>query len=336
MSKSLGNGIEPQDIIKNLGADILRLWILSTDYRNEMSLSDEILRRTADAYRRIRNTARFLLGNLHGFDPAAHAVAHDRMLLLDQWVVQRTAELQAEIVDAYERYDFAAVVGKVQNFCTGDLGALYLDVTKDRLYTMPAASLGRRSAPTAMFHVAEAFVRWIAPVLSFTADEIWRHLPGAREDNVLFATWYAGLAPVAADRAAQADAIAPLLAIREGINAVLEPMRADGRIGASLQAEVAVYTDEAALAAAPDGLADEAKFLFITSAASFRPAAERPADAAAVEGVAAWVVAAPSAHGKCVRCWHFRSDVGAHADDPELCGRCVGNVYGDGENRRYF
>ncbi|MGH8028838.1 MAG: isoleucine--tRNA ligase, partial [Arenimonas sp.] len=206
MSKSIGNGIEPQDIIKNLGADILRLWILSTDYRNEMSLSDEILKRTADGYRRIRNTARFLLGNLHGFDPAAHAVAHADMLLLDQWAVQRTLELQEEIEAAYARYDFAGVVARVQNFCTGDLGALYLDVTKDRLYTMPTDSAGRRSAQTAMFHIAEAFVRWIAPILSFTADEIWGHLPGEREDNVMFVTGYTGLAPIPAARAAEAAA----------------------------------------------------------------------------------------------------------------------------------
>jgi isoleucyl-tRNA synthetase len=331
MSKSLGNGIEPQDIIKNLGADILRLWILSTDYRNEMSLSEEILKRTADGYRRIRNTARFLLGNLHGFDPAAHAVAAGEMLLLDRWIVGRTHALQAEIAEAYARYDFAAVVAKVQNFCTGELGALYLDVTKDRLYTMPVDSTGRRSAQTAMFHIAEAFVRWIAPVLSFTADEIWRHLPGTREDNVMFATWYDGLAPLPAD--ASAAAIDALLAVRAKVNDVLEPMRADGRIGASLQAEVDVYTDAPALAGA---LLGEARFLFITSRADFAPAAQRPADAVRVDGADAWVVATPTTHAKCVRCWHFRPEVGTFADDPELCGRCVDNVNGAGETRRWF
>jgi isoleucyl-tRNA synthetase len=330
-SKSLGNVIPPQDIIKDLGADILRLWILSSDYRNEMALSQEILKRTADGYRRIRNTARFLLGNLHGFDPAAHAVAHADLLLLDRWIVGRTHALQAEIAETYARYDFAAVVARVQNFCTGELGALYLDVTKDRLYTMPVDSPGRRSAQTAMFHIAEAFVRWIAPVLSFTADEIWRHLPGAREGNVLFATWYDGLAPLPAD--ASAAAIDALLAVRARVNDVLEPMRGDGRIGASLQAEVDVYTDAPALAGE---LLGEARFLFITSRADFAPAAQRPEGAVRVEGVDAWVVATPTQHAKCVRCWHFRPEVGTFADDPELCGRCVDNVNGAGETRRWF
>jgi isoleucyl-tRNA synthetase len=337
MSKSLGNVIAPQDIIKDFGADILRLWILASDYRNEMALSKEILKRIADGYRRIRNTARFLLGTLHGFDPAVHAVAHEDMLLLDQWAVQRTLELQEEIAAAYARYDFAAVVAKVQNFCTGDLGALYLDVTKDRLYTMPTDSRGRRSAQTAMFHVAEAFVRWIAPILSFTADEIWRHLPGAREDNVLFTTPYAGLAPIPAARAAEAAALARLLAVRETVNRVLEPMRADGRIGASLQAEIAVHADaEATQGLLADSLGEEARFLFITSEVAFVPAEGRPGDAPKVEGLEAWVAARATSHAKCVRCWHCRPDVGAHADDPELCGRCVGNVHGPGETRRYF
>ncbi|HST45141.1 MAG TPA: isoleucine--tRNA ligase, partial [Luteimonas sp.] len=189
MSKSLGNGIEPQEIMRTLGADILRLWIASADYSNEMSLSQEILKRNADAYRRIRNTARFLLGNLHGFEPARHLVPTADMVALDAWIVDRAAGVQARIVDAYARYDFAAIVQALLNFCSVDLGSLYLDVTKDRLYTMAEDSRGRRSAQSAMFHVAEAFVRWIAPILSFTADEMWRHLPapageGARLGNV--------------------------------------------------------------------------------------------------------------------------------------------------------
>jgi isoleucyl-tRNA synthetase len=325
MSKSLGNGIEPQDIIKNLGADILRLWILSTDYRNEMSLSEEILKRTADGYRRIRNTARFLLGNLHGFDPAQHAVAHADMLLLDQWAVQRAHELQAEIVAAYDRYDFAAVVSKVQNFCTGDLGSLYLDVTKDRLYTMQPDSRGRRSAQTAMFLIAEAFVRWIAPVLSFTADEIWRTLPGARAGNVMFATWFEGLAPMPAARDHEAAALAQLLSIREAVTKVLEPMRAEGLIGASLAAEVTVHADMPWLPGSMAGMAEEARFLFITSRLDLRPGAGPLR-----------IEAQASEHAKCIRCWHYRADVGSHSDDPELCGRCVENVNGTGETRRYF
>ena len=333
MSKSLGNGIEPQDIIKNLGADILRLWILSTDYRNEMSLSDEILKRTADAYRRIRNTARFLLGNLHGFDPAQHAVAHADMLLLDQWAVHRAHALQQEIVAAYDRYDFAAVVSKVQNFCTGDLGALYLDVTKDRLYTMRADSIGRRSAQTAMFHIVEAMVRWIAPILSFTADEIWRLLPGEREENVMFATWYDGLATLPANAPIDDEGFEQLLSLREAVSKVLEPMRAGGQIGASLEAEVDLFVgDDVRKKFAV--VTEELRFLFITSRLNLKALSDKPTEGILENGVS--IFATASSHAKCVRCWHYRPDVGRHVDDPELCGRCVENVNGTGEARRYF
>ncbi len=323
MSKSVGNVVEPQKVNDALGADVLRLWVASADYRNEMSVSDDILKRSADNYRRIRNTARFLLGNLHGFDPAAHLLPNDRLLLLDQWAVHRAFELQQKIRAAYDAYDFAAVVAAVQNFCTNDLGAVYLDVTKDRLYTMPRDSHGRRSAQSAMFRIAEAFVRWIAPVLSFTADEIWQHLPGQREGHVLFTTWYEGLAPLPAGAALSAADFDALLGLREEVSKVLEPMRAGGQIGASLEAEVDLTVGpELATKLAP--VADELRFFFITSRLSLQ----------AGEGVK--VQAAASSHGKCVRCWHYRADVGSHADDPQLCGRCVQNVNGAGETRRWF
>ncbi|WP_052385910.1 isoleucine--tRNA ligase [Arenimonas malthae] len=333
MSKSIGNVVDPQKVNDALGADVLRLWVASTDYRNEMSVSDDILKRTADGYRRIRNTARFLLGNLHGFDPATHLLPNDRLLLLDQWAVHRAHELQGRIQAAYAAYDFAAVVAAVQNFCTNDLGAVYLDVTKDRLYTMPVDSHGRRSAQSAMFRIAEAFVRWVAPVLSFTADEIWQHLPGQREGHVLFTTWYDGLAPMPAGAALSAADFDRLLELREAVSKVLEPMRANGAIGASLEAEVDVYADEATLARfAP--VADELRFFFITSRFDLKPVAGRPA--AEGEGAGPWVHAVSTGHGKCVRCWHYRADVGSHAGDPELCGRCVENVNGAGETRRWF
>jgi isoleucyl-tRNA synthetase len=331
MSKSLGNGIEPQDIIKNLGADILRLWILSTDYRNEMSLSDEILKRTADAYRRIRNTARFLLGNLHGFDPTEHLVSPDDMVALDRWIVHRAHELQQQIADAYARYDFAEIVQALSNFCSVDLGALYLDVTKDRLYTMPEDSRGRRSAQTAMYRISEAFARWIAPILSFTADEIWRHLPsmteqGERVGNVLFATWYDGLAPLADDAPLSADDFERLLALREQVAKVLEPMRAGGEIGAALDAEIALrcgVADQNRLAP----MVDELRFLLISGDV------EIIADDAAKDLV---VLATPTAKAKCVRCWHRRADVGIDPAHPDICGRCVSNIEGPGEDRRWF
>ena len=330
MSKSLGNGIEPQDIMKTLGADILRLWIASADYSNEMSLSQEILKRNADAYRRIRNTARFLLGNLHGFEPAAHLRPLDDMVALDRWIVHRAWEVQQRIVDAYARYDFAEIVQALLNFCSVDLGSLYLDVTKDRLYTMPGDSRGRRSAQSAMYRIAEAFVRWIAPVLSFTADEMWGYLPapvdGARKDNVLFATWYDGLAPMEDDATPSAKEFDALLALREQVAGVLEPMRAAGTIGAALEAEIALkcgVSDQNWLAP----LVDELRFLLISGDVSL----EADDDAHEIT-----VIATPTQKPKCVRCWHHRADVGSHAAHPQLCGRCVSNIEGPGEDRKWF
>ncbi|MFN3702229.1 isoleucine--tRNA ligase [Thermomonas sp.] len=327
MSKSLGNGIEPQDIMKTLGADILRLWIASADYSNEMSLSQEILKRNADAYRRIRNTARFLLGNLHGFDPARHLPPLERMVALDRWIVHRAWQVQEEIAAAYSRYDFAAVVQALMNFCSVDLGSLYLDVTKDRLYTMPEDSAGRRSAQGAMYRIAEAFARWIAPVLSFTADEMWGHLPGERAGNVLFTTWYDGLAPLPADAALSERDFEGLLELREQVTRALEPLRAEGLIGAALEAEIELrcnVADQNWLAP----LADELRFLLITGDVRVVP------DPEAKGGIG--VLAQPTAKPKCVRCWHHREDVGAHAAHPLLCGRCVANVDGPGENRVWF
>jgi isoleucyl-tRNA synthetase len=335
MSKSLGNVVEPQKVNDSLGADVLRLWIAATDYRNEMSVSDDILKRSADAYRRIRNTARFLLGNLAGFDPEKNLVAHQDMLLLDQWAVARTLAVQEEIVAAYERYDFAAVVSKLQNFCTNDLGSLYLDVTKDRLYTMQVDSLGRRSAQTAMFHIAEAFVRWIAPVLSFTADEIWHSLPGKRDAHVLMATWYNNLQLLPTNAALSVENFESVFALRDAVSKVLEPMRVSGDIGASLQAEVDVFVDDAFLQSVQP-VADEIRFLFITSQLNLKPLSAKNADAIAVDASSSFVYAKASAHTKCVRCWHYREDVGSHVDDPELCSRCEINVNGEGEARRYF
>jgi isoleucyl-tRNA synthetase len=340
MSKSIGNVVDPQKVNDSLGADVLRLWVAGADYRNEMSVSDEILKRSADAYRRIRNTARFLLGYLSVFDPAIHLVAIEDSLLLDQWALARARELHERIQDAYRDYDFARVVSLLQNFCSNDLGALYLDVTKDRLYTMPVDSHGRRSAQSAMYRIADAFVRWIAPVLSFTAEELWPYLPGDREANVLFTTIadVDELLPADGDyRKADGPLMQELLALRETVSKVLEPMRAEGRIGASLAAEVQAYADlnAEALEAHP-GIADELRFLFITSSMQLQPLAAKPDAAIKPEGSDAWILATPSTHAKCVRCWHYRADVGASADDPELCGRCVENVNGAGETRRYF
>ena len=331
MSKSLQNTLAPQKVIDAMGADVLRLWITSTDYRNEMSVSDDILKRNGDVYRRMRNTARFLLANLHGFDPALHLRPLEDMVALDRWIVHRAALLQDRIASAYERYDFAEIVQMLSNFCSVDLGSLYLDVTKDRLYTMQEDSRGRRSAQSAMYRIAEAFVRWIAPILSFTADEMWRHLPanngtGKREGNVLFTTWYDGLAVLPEDAPLSAEDFDRLLALREEISRTLEPMRAAGEIGAALEAEISLrcgVADQNWLAP----LAEELRFLFISGDV------EVIADDAAKDIA---VLATPSTKTKCVRCWHYRADVGSDPAHPELCGRCVTNVAGAGENREWF
>ena len=325
MSKSEKNGIEPQEIMKTLGADILRLWIASADYSNEMSLSQEILKRNADAYRRLRNTARFLLGNLDGFDPAQHLVAPADMVALDRWIVHRAWEVQEKIKASYTAYNMAEIVQLLLNFCSVDLGSLYLDVTKDRLYTMPVDSRGRRSAQSAMYHIAEAFTRWVAPILTFTADELWGYLPGKRADNVLFSTWYEGLTPLPADAPLNAADFDQLLAVREQVAKVLEPMRANGAIGAALEAEITIAAnEETATRWAP--LADELRFLFISGDVSVRPATTDEV----------FVSAQPTEKQKCVRCWHYRADIGVVAAHPELCGRCASNVDGAGEDRRWF
>jgi isoleucyl-tRNA synthetase len=353
MSKSLGNGIEPQDVMNRYGADILRLWIASADYRNEMALSDEILKRVADSYRRIRNTCRFLLGNLDGFDPASDLLTVDRCLLLDQWAVRCAADVQEAVTAAYARYDFPEVVQRVQNFCTNEMGALYLDITKDRLYTMPAASHGRRSAQSAMFRILEAMVRWLAPLFAFTSEEIWQQMPRhmhmpteirggftLRDTSVLFETWYQGLRE-AQNSPDQRRWWNDLLAMRETATRVLEGMRKDGRIGSSLDATLTLYADAPMLERYRQ-VAAELRFFFIVSDLHLA-GGEAPADAVACEldGAKVWVSAAVSTAPKCARCWHHREDVGAHAEHPELCGRCVENVAafdgtGTGENRRWF
>ena len=328
MSKSLGNVVAPQQVIDAMGADVLRLWIASTDYRNEMAVSDTILKRSGDAYRRIRNTARFLLGNLHSFDPAQHLRPLEDMVALDRWIVHRADELQTKIVAAYERYDFAEIVQALSNFCSVDLGALYLDITKDRLYTMGEDSSGRRSAQSAMYHIAEAFARWIAPILSFTADEMWTHLPPVpgREDNVLFTTWHTGLAPLSEGAPLSATDFERLLALRETMSKTLEPMRAAGGIGAALEAEISLHCN-AADRHWLSPFVHELRFLFISGDIAI-VADDSLTDIA--------VSATPSSKAKCARCWHYRQDVGIEAAHPALCSRCVNNVDGQGEDRRWF
>ncbi len=333
MSKSRGNVVAPQKIMKTLGADILRLWVSSTDYTGEVSVSDEILKRTADAYRRIRNTARFMLANMDGFDPAQNCLNVEQMLPLDRWIVVKAEFLQQEIIGAYEQYDFHQVYQKVHNFCAMDLGAFYLDVIKDRQYTTQPDSIARRSAQTALYHIVEAMTRWIAPILSFTAEELWGFIPGERDESVFFESWYAFPPEIQEE---MDDAFwQKVLAVRVACSKEMEKLRVDKTIGSSLDAEVDLYCDNELLANL-EKLEDELRFVLITSYARLYKLADKPADAIDAEDVSGLaLVVKASEYPKCVRCWHHREDVGANAEHPELCGRCVENVAGEGEVRHY-
>jgi len=331
MSKSLGNTIEPQKVIKTLGADILRLWVAATDYRGEMSVSDEILKRMADAYRRIRNTARYLLANLDGFDPTADCVQDHELLDLDRWILADARNLQERIIRFYDSYEFHQIYQALHQYCGVTLSSFYLDIIKDRMYTTRKDSIARRSAQTVMYHITEALVRWIAPILSFTADEIWHHIPGTRSDSVFLEEWYSGFPGVAAREEEVWDLVMP---IREEVTRELEKLRVAGAIGSSLDAEVEVLCNENSRRLL-DQLEDELRFVFITSYASVHDIGE--AKGAAQETITGGIHirAVASNHEKCVRCWHHREDVGSDPAHPELCGRCVENVAGAGEVRRH-
>ena len=334
MSKSLGNVIVPQKVVGTLGADVLRLWIAATDYSNEMSLSDEILKRVSESYRRIRNTARFILGNLAGFDPANDCVPIDQMVAVDRWALKRTLELQDELIHAYRNYQFHLIYQKVHNFCSVDMGGFYLDVLKDRLYTTGTKSAPRRSAQTAMYWIIEAMVRWLAPILSFTAEEIWRYMPGSRDESVFLQTWVELPVGANAPLAIDWDAV---FAVRSAVARELEKLRNAGAIGGPLDAEVELYC-KPELQRTLATFGDELHFAFITSEARVHAASDRPGNAVPADETddnAAWVVVRASEHGKCVRCWHKRADFGVNAQHPELCGRCAINVDGPGETRRW-
>ncbi|MCB1299241.1 MAG: class I tRNA ligase family protein, partial [Microthrixaceae bacterium] len=275
----------------------------------------------------------FLLGNLVGFDPAKDLLPVDELVALDRWALQRARSLQQELITAYRDYQFHLIYQKLHNFCVVDLGAFWLDVLKDRLYTTPAGGRPRRSAQTALYHVAEAMVRWFAPILSFTAEEIWGFLPGQRPASVMFATWYE-IPRAAGERATALDWDA-IIALRADVARELERLRVAGAIGAPLEAEVEVYCEDA-WAPRFTALGDELRFVLITSAARVVDAAARPADAVAATSVAkqgVWIVVRASTAPKCVRCWHRRADVGSHAAHPEICSRCVSNLAGEGELR---
>jgi len=332
MSKSLGNTVSPQKVMNELGGDVLRLWVAATDFSADMNVSDEILKRTADSYRRIRNTVRFFLSNLSDFDPSADQVAFDDMVVLDQWAVDRAAKLQAEILKAYDSYQFHQIYQKLHRFCVVDMGGFYLDIIKDRIYTMKADSAARRSAQTAQYHIVQAFVRWIAPILSFTADEVWDALPGDNRGPVFTSEWWQLQEMDPQSRFS--DAFWQTLSkVKTAVNKVLEGKRNDGVIGGSLAGEVTLYCSDE-LYNALSLLEDELRFVLICSSACLKTG-EIPGDAVATDIEGLSVVVTKSEHAKCARCWHHRDDVGVNSEHPELCGRCVENIEGEGEARRF-
>ncbi|NHN39293.1 isoleucine--tRNA ligase [Pseudomaricurvus alcaniphilus] len=331
MSKSLGNVIPPQKVVNELGADVLRLWVAATDFSGEMRVSDEILKRTADSYRRIRNTARFLLSNLNGFEPERDALPVAELLSLDRFAVERAARLQADIVQAYNSYNFHSIYQKLHNYCVVDLGGFYLDIIKDRQYTTQADSIARRSAQTALYHIVEAFARWIAPILSFTADELWDHIPGPRQGPVFAAQWYEF--PLQAGATELDYGYWSLMtSVKTAVNKMIEKKRGEGIIGGSLDAAVTLVCDSD-LAQRLSLLGDELRFVLITSAAEVTTAAVSGAEATELEGLS--VLVSKSGGDKCVRCWHYREDVGSDPEHAEICGRCVENVVGGGEQRQF-
>ncbi|MCW8956278.1 MAG: isoleucine--tRNA ligase [Gammaproteobacteria bacterium] len=337
MSKSSGNGVDPIQICNSLGADILRLWIAATDYSTEMSFSDEILKRMTDSYRRIRNTSRFLLANLNGFHPDTDMLNAKDMLALDRWAVAQTLKLQGQIIEAYNDYNFHLIYQKLHNFCAVDMGSFYLDVIKDRQYTTQKDSIARRSAQTALFHIVEAMSRWLAPILSFTAEEIWQQIPGNHGDTIFTETWYTKLFNLDDSDAMNFDFWAQAQETRTLVSKQLEALRVAGDIGSSLDAEVDLFCSPG-LYQALNRLQDELRFVLITSYARIHPIEQ--ADASAItmsteSGETLAIRTRASEHGKCVRCWHHREDLGKHSEHPELCGRCVDNVTGSGEKREY-
>ena len=314
MSKSLGNGIEPQAVSSKLGAEIIRLWVAASDYSGDIAGDDKILARVVDAYRRIRNTLRFLLANVSDFDPARDAVPLGEMLEIDRYALARAAQFQAEVLAHFEVYEFHPVVAKLQVYCSEDLGAFYLDVLKDRLYTTAPKSHARRSAQTALWNITHAMLRWMAPFLSFTAEEAWKVF-GTSES--IFLEEYAEIGGPDEGLIAKWNRIREL---REIANKEIEAVREKGQVGSSLQANLVITAppeDHALLA----GLGDDLKFVFITSAVALNSGAELK------------VEALPSSDTKCERCWHWRADVGADAAHPTICGRCVSNLFGAGEAR---
>jgi isoleucyl-tRNA synthetase len=306
----------PQQVSGTLGAEILRLWVASSDYSGELTISNEILKRVVESYRRIRNTLRFLLANTSDFDAAKHAVPLDGMLEIDRYALALTAQMQGEVAADYARYQFHLVAQRLQSFCSEDMGAFYLDILKDRLYTSGADSKARRSAQTALYHITHSLVRLMAPILSFTAEELWQHFTGKQDDSIFFHTVYE--LPAVQDQHKLLEKWKRIRELRDPVRKNIEDLRAAGKVGSSLQAEADLHADAGDYELLAS-LGEDLKYVMLTSAARLHHASEFQASVA------------PSAHAKCERCWHYRADVNAEG----LCGRCVANLHGPGEARKY-
>jgi len=323
MSNSVGNVVAPQKVCDSLGAEILRVWTAATDYSGELSISDTILERVVESYRRIRNTLKFLLGNVSDFNPETDAVPLGEMFEIDRYALAMSAKMQADVQAWYERYEFHPAVARLQVFCSEDLGAFYLDILKDRLYTTGNKSLARRSAQTALWHISNGLLKLMAPILSFTAEEAWKHLHAQAQPKTIFTETYHAF-PEQADTAALIEKWTRLRDIRAETMRRIEEVRATGKVGSSLAAEVDIY------AGGRDfdwlqSLGDDLRFVLIVSRATIHSAEEG----------ALRIEVLPTEEQKCERCWHHRSDVGADAEHPTICGRCSDNLFGDGESRQH-
>ena len=320
MSKSVGNVVGVKEACEKYGAEIVRLWVASTDYSGDLAIDDKILARVVDGYRRIRNTLRFMLMNTSDFDVEKNAVPAGELMEIDQYALARLGEFQAQVLQYYDQYEFHPIVARLQTFCSEDLGAFYLDILKDRLYTTGQDSYARRSAQTVLWHIVQAMLRMMAPVLSFTAEEAWSVFAGKDAETIFVETFWE--VPALGDAGELLSKWKRLQEIREFANKEIEALRADGKVGSSLQANIVIEAgaDDFALMSS---LKEDLKFVFITSKAELKAGSELR------------VTVTPSTEQKCDRCWHYVADVGSHAEHPALCGRCYSNLYGKGETRKF-
>ncbi|QIW09557.1 isoleucine--tRNA ligase [Francisella sp. LA112445] len=335
MSKSLGNVTSPQDIYNTLGADILRLWTASTDYKSEMAVSDQILKRTADTYRRLRNTARFLLSNLNGFNPETDIIEFDKLVKLDQWAIAKTKEFQDRIIDAYEKYQTHTVAQLIHHFCSVEMGSFYLDIIKDRQYTAKTDGHPRKSAQTAIYHIVHALVRWMAPILSYTADEIWEATPKTTDLPIQLCEWYTELKSFDSNDELNLDFWTKIQEIRSEVNRVLEIKRNEDIVKASLEAEITLYADNEKYSLLKK-LENELRFLLISSKANLKPIEERSTDSTEAQITGLFIDINKIEEPKCERCWHRSSTVGQNEEYQDICSRCVENITTEtGESREF-